>query len=363
MRRPDIPVLTSLRFPAAFAIVLFHFLAYTTCPRWIWEGFDKGVSFFYVLSGFILYYNYEDLKDRSYFWIARLARIWPVHITMLVMVLIFEPWDWLLGHASWQITLPANILLVHAWLPFKGSALSFNGVSWSLSAEAFFYLCFPFLLVAMKRWGLLPVTAGAFLVGLVIVVSATIFWPSNAAFFSSFNPVCRVFEFVLGMATCKLWLDRQAFEPRQRSWLVREVLVLLLSLVLVVGLPIVLGFIGQTWPAPAWLATEICAFGFAALIWVFAHQGGAISRTLSHRLFTWSGEISFALYMCHQLILRRLVLPGVNDASQALRLFCAVVFLSLILSAVLFHLVETPARHAIVGAYKRLSLRPARALK
>src|ERR1700761_6973045 len=139
MRRPAIPVLPTLRFPAAFAIVLFHFLAYTPCPPWIWEGFGAGVSFFYVLSGFILYYNYADLPDRGFFWVARFARIWPVHLFCLALIFCLLPFSWLDGHASWPTTLPANILLLHAWLPYQGSVLSYNGVSWSLSVEAFFY--------------------------------------------------------------------------------------------------------------------------------------------------------------------------------------------------------------------------------
>ncbi len=94
------------------------------CPKWVWEGFSAGVSFFYVLSGFILYYNYVDLTDRGFFWVARFARIWPVHIFTLVLIFCVLPFNWLDGHASWEITLPANILLLHAWLPFQGSGLS-----------------------------------------------------------------------------------------------------------------------------------------------------------------------------------------------------------------------------------------------
>jgi peptidoglycan/LPS O-acetylase OafA/YrhL len=352
MKRADIPVLTTLRFPAAFAIVLYHFLAYTTCPAWVWDGFNGGVSFFYVLSGFILYYNYDDLKDRAFFWVARFARIWPVHLTTLIIVLLFEPWNWLLGHASWQITLPANILLVQAWLPFRGSALSFNGVAWSISVEAFFYLCFPWLLVTMKRRGSAPVMAGSFLLGLAIVIAASILWPSNASYFSSFNPICRVFEFILGMATCKFWLESQTSGPKRRPWLAFELLAILFALLLVVGVPGMLIAIGQNGPAPSWIASAICAFGFAALIWVFAHQGGAISRALSYRVLTW-----------HQFILRRLMLRFADNVPDALEMFALVLFFSLLLSAAIFHLVETPARHAIVGAYKRLSLRPACDLK
>ncbi len=121
MRRPNVPVLTSLRFPAALAIVLYHFLSFVIpCPLWAWNGLGAGVSFFYVLSGFILYYNYADLTDRGAFWVARFGRIWPVHIFMLVLTLAFIPFEYLQGHSSWPVTLPLNILLLQAWFSVPG---------------------------------------------------------------------------------------------------------------------------------------------------------------------------------------------------------------------------------------------------
>ena len=218
MRRPDIPVLTTLRFPAAFAIVLFHFLVYTPCPRWVWEGFNAGVSFFYVLSGFILYYNYADLTDRSFFWVARFARIWPVHLFTLILIFCVLPFQWQEGHASWPITLPANILLLHAWLPWQGSALSYNGVSWSLSVEAFFYFCFPWLLGFMKTRGTALPLAISFVLALVIVLLATICLPHQAAFVWPFNPLTRLFEFVLGMSACRWWMSERAAARAVTTW-------------------------------------------------------------------------------------------------------------------------------------------------
>ena len=53
-----------------------------------------------------------------------------------------------------------------------------------------------------------------------------------------------------------------------------------------------------------WVGSEIAALGFAALIWIFAHQAGVISRGLSSRACEWFGEVSFSLYMVHQIILR-----------------------------------------------------------
>jgi peptidoglycan/LPS O-acetylase OafA/YrhL len=356
MRRPDIPVLTTLRFPAAFAIVLFHFLAYTPCPRWVWEGFSAGVSFFYVLSGFILYYNYADLTDRRFFWLARFARIWPVHLFTLVLVFCLLPFYELDGHASWEITLPANVLLLHAWFPFQGSVLSYNGVSWSLSVEAFFYFCFPWVLGFMKTRGpTLPLVI-SFVLALVIVLATTIFASSRSMFVWPFNPATRLFEFVLGMAACRWWMSVRAAPRTIATWSGLEVLSLAVSVGLVIGMPMLVHELDAANPTAFWLGSEIAALGFAAMIWIFAHQAGAISRGLSSRACEWFGEVSFALYMCHQMILRWLNPKVMTDAQDAAVYFVPYFLLSLVVAAAIFHLVETPARHAIVSAYKRRNL-------
>jgi peptidoglycan/LPS O-acetylase OafA/YrhL len=353
MRRPDIPVLTTLRFPAAFAIVLFHFLVYTPCPHWVWEGFTAGVSFFYVLSGFILYYNYVDLTERGYFWIARFARVWPVHIFTLVLILCVLPWGDLDGHASWELTLPANILLLHAWLPFQGSTLGYNGVSWSLSVEAFFYLFFPLLLGVMKKRGAAGPLGFSFVLGMLIVFASGFLPPANAAFVWPFDPPTRLFEFVLGMAACRWWLQGARENLRAGAWTTYEALSLLVSVGLVIALPILIHDFGADRPVVFWLGSELSAAGFAALIWTFAHQGGVISRILSGRVCEWFGEISFALYMCHQIILRWLNPHVMHSNGDSVLYFLPYLAASLVVSAAIFHFVETPARHVIVSAYKR----------
>ncbi len=361
MKRPDLPVLTTLRFPAAFAIVLYHFLPYTVAPRWIWDGFNAGVSFFYVLSGFILYYNYAELKDRGFFWIARLGRIWPVHLATALLAIVTIPWENLLGHASWPITLPANLLLLHAWLPFEGSALSFNGVSWSLSVEGFFYLTFPWLVIVLNRRGALVLVASAFALGLVIVSIATIFWPKNATYVSNFNPAGRLFEFTLGMATGRIWIKGTGRAANAGTWFAREIVLAVIGVLLVAGLPAAIRASGLADPLTFWLGSAIDALSFAALIWVYAHQSSPFSKMLSQRWLTWFGEISFAVYMCHQIVVKWLILgPGkeklLTDTTRASGVFIEYVLITIALSAAIFHLIETPARHAIVAAWKRRSV-------
>src|SRR6266853_1107259 len=89
--RPRLPALTSLRFFAAFHVVIFHFQAMQIFigPAWFQKlssiGY-VGVSFFFVLSGFILVYTYagRDTPARD-FWRARFARIYPAFAFSLLL--------------------------------------------------------------------------------------------------------------------------------------------------------------------------------------------------------------------------------------------------------------------------------------
>ena len=356
--RENLPVLTSLRFPAAFAIVLFHSVFSFGWPEWSWQNLSSGVSFFYVLSGFILYYNYVDLKDRGYFWAARFARIWPIHVATCAAALLFFPFYLLNGHASWPITLPCNLLLVHAWLPYLGGTASYNGVSWSLSVEAFFYLTFPWILPFMKKQGIWPPLLVSFFVGLCAAVAARIVFPAQG-FIPTTNPLCRIFEFVLGMSTCQIWLTRPEKIRSHNKWTAIEgATLLIVALAVFVPMPL-LKALGLATPLTSWLLSAFYAIFFAGLIWTFAHEAGALSKALSARALVFLGEISFALYMCHQMIWRGLSTYAGEQRWSNGWLFTVYVASALLTATLLFYLVENPARHAIVRSYTALRKRSA----
>src|SRR5688500_9857004 len=119
--------LTSLRFFAAMAIVLFHCDGVFGLGK---GGFAllQGVSFFYVLSGFILARVYPRLAGRAAvfaFWRARVARIWPAYLAALAIG------AWLLGY-EWRFgTALAYLAMVQSWVPLPGYYFSYNGVGWS----------------------------------------------------------------------------------------------------------------------------------------------------------------------------------------------------------------------------------------
>ena len=381
-----LPALTSLRFFAALAIVVHH------CNGVFWPAaelgpLDVGVSFFFVLSGFILTYVYRDMPTappaRGRFYRARIARIWPLHLVCLLLTLILvtlpEPFN--------PVALGLNLMLLHAWVPFDRIFFSYNYVSWSISTELFFYLMFPLLVTRPVRW-----TGLAILIALSLV--AAFGWAVDQADLTTWdtagnqlsatgllytNPLARLPEFLIGMATGRFFLRPQdAVNPSEIRGSVAEILALaglfagylmlqhgfapfVHALLLRSGftdLPLSAGtaevtLLGQISPFASTLVTEwadhVGLAPLAALvIYVFAQRRGLVSKALSHRWLMFAGEISFALYLLHQLILRALQQHVHQLGSVDFMLYLTAV---LLLAALLHLLVEKPARQWLVRRF------------
>lgn len=150
--------LTGLRFVAAAVVLIEHF------PQVI-PGLGvvaaaqggAGVSLFFVLSGFVLTYRYGDrfaerTGDLRRYVVARVARIVPLHLLAMAVVvpvvLAIDRPD--IGAPAMAAGALANVVLLHAWVPAQSFHV-WNGPSWSISVEAFFYAVFP-VLVALVVW-------------------------------------------------------------------------------------------------------------------------------------------------------------------------------------------------------------------
>jgi len=291
--RPRLPALTSLRFFAALHVVFFHFLAFKIASSEGWLGQISsigyvGVSFFFVLSGFILVYTYagRDTPARD-FWRARFARIYPAFAFSLLLTGPFFFFSTLmlnLPFFAWFSThLRLVVLLVpfllQAWVPL--AALAWNSVAWSLSDEAFFYLLFPFLKKRFLKISL-PGLAGLALV--CWAVSVAMSWTYvlrnpdhlqvidadvlNAFWLNAvkFHPFARLPEFLLGMACGAMFLkSRKDAKPGHSAKLA-------LPLVLA-GLVIAATVAHFSARIPyTVLHTSLLAPAFAAIIFGFALQ-------------------------------------------------------------------------------------------
>lgn len=370
-KKPALEALTSLRFFAALAIVVHH------CNGVFWPTadlgpLDAGVSFFFVLSGFILAYVYHDPSAERFAWrrfyVARLARIWPLHLVCLLLMIAFvkvpEPFD--------AGVLLANGLMLHAWIPFDRVFFSYNYASWSISTELFFYLLFPFVL-RCGQWMRIALLVFflAIVLALAIYVAAEQLpvWDTTGNELSSTgllysHPLARCAEFLIGVIGGTYFMRRSRFGAPWR-WTMIEC---------VVCAAVMLGFVffwrgghvlsgsllhldSQTLALlNEWISHVGLAPFAALLIFIFAHQRGYVSRGLSQRWFVFLGEMSFALYLVHQLSLRWL-----QQLATHLNLlsFGGYMFGIIGLASALHVVVEKPARQWLTRRFSMRAEQPA----
>lgn len=182
--------LTGLRCFAAVNIVLFHF----SNPLWFgWfapvvnAGY-ASVSFFILLSGFVMAYNYAGRArsgefDKSRFWLARLTRLYPIYLLSLLLgVGTLATEATVHSHAMFWTGIVLTPVLQQGWIPEL--ATFWNTPAWTMSAEWFFYLLFPWL-VLWKRpasaRGLLLRMAAVWIVGMIPGILYTVLKPDGIA--------------------------------------------------------------------------------------------------------------------------------------------------------------------------------------
>lgn len=340
--------LTGLRFVAA-AMILIHHSAYlgVTVPDF---KFGHGVSFFFVLSGFILAYAHPRLdgwRATGRFIANRLARIWPAHVVTLVAAVV------IFSQPTGPHTL-ANLLLVHGWVPSSDFYFSHNAVSWSISTEMGFYLAFPLLI---HKWR----STWAWKLALVAVMSVASIRAVDIFDLGSFSgeprvtghglvyvtPVGRLLEFTVGIACCSAyrWL-RPRVPAAGLAYSYAEIAAVAFFLYTASG-----AFAGLFWTNAGpgfreWLNGSSSLPSCAVLVTVFAFGRGDISRVLKTRVFQFLGEISYSLYLCHMLVFLyaywNLRAPEPAFVSVALP-----IAISLACAAFLWRYVEVPARDAV----------------
>ena len=166
-RRPNLPALTGLRALLALGILFFHF----TPPhmQFLYPVIDSAyvfVGFFFLLSGFVLAYNYAGRPSplhKRVFWRARFARVYPVYLLSLAISFTMLQAEWhARSHADFFAGLILTPLLLQGWSPQL--ATFWNTVAWTLSAEALLYATFPWLI--RLPWPKSPARLIAFLVAL-----------------------------------------------------------------------------------------------------------------------------------------------------------------------------------------------------
>ncbi|GAA3435764.1 acyltransferase family protein [Kutzneria kofuensis] len=344
-----LPSLTGLRWVAAFLVFGMHVRNFgffgpgpaANVMATVFQAGGTGVSFFFILSGFVLMWSSRPKDTALGFLRRRVARIYPVHLVCvaIALVLALTIGSEMVPTAGQLVT---NVLLLHSWSPDYAYYQSLDPVSWSLVCELLFYVSFPLfgrLARHLQARGAVVFAAVSALAVIAVPIAVTVHpisWPIY------FFPLARLGEFTLGIALARLVMLGRWHGP---------------GLDVALGVTLIGYFVVPALPG-AFGNTFCTLLGFSLLI------PAAATADLRGTHSVWRqpvmerlGEWSFSFYMVHVMVLSavKTLLPGTISLSApaGLVVVLAMFGVSLGLSWALFTFVETPGRKLIAGGRRK----------
>lgn len=297
---------TSLRGWAALMVVFVHFRSFfhssidpDEFTFFLYKGY-LWVDFFFILSGFVMAYVYDiehpkrySMRDTMHYLIARIARIYPLHLISLVATLLFFIMvafiNWGLGEEACCVfddplrnaeSLIANLFLIHAWGMFDW--VTWNFPSWSLSAELFCYLIFAVLLTINGDNRKLALVALSYI--------AVLFYCLCLA---TSNDVDEHFRLSTIRATSAFTIGMLLFLGREVTSAVSERSLTCIQIAACIALFFSLHF----------GVTDILSIGLMALLVLVTWEDrGYLCNCLGKRYIHTIGLLSFSIYMWHYLV-------------------------------------------------------------
>jgi len=349
--RPSIPSLTSLRFVAALFVVIFHYKVSDIgsrrldFPEAISSFGYEAVTFFFVLSGFILTYVHVradssiqqlNVSARSFF-ASRLARILPAYFIALAIAAPFFVRNYFAASTPDTLLFASGLVLVplllQAWYP--PANLLWNAPAWSLSVELFFYAVYPAFTYALRRCSNVRFFFGSLAVVLAIGALRQTLASEAWQNFWAYSPLVHLPQFVFGAALARLFVFEKPRSPLELESMMATAILLLIPII-------------AYKPEIAWLANSgFLAVVFGIVIFGAAGARGPLTRILSADTLVLLGEASYALYIMHwpMLVWWRLVTRKylTFELSPIVDFVCYLA-LAMCLSVLIFLYVERPMR-------------------
>lgn len=283
--------LDSFRGFCAVFVIFYHLHISDTPTEWaFFRNSDVFVDFFFVLSGFVITHSLiKNDKPFLSFFRARLLRIYPLHIFMLIIYIVLEFFKYLAGEyggISFNVAafsegtalsqIIPNALLIHSWSSMFEN-MSFNFPSWSISIEFYMYVIFGLLFSLSRSNSML------YLLGLVLVILTVVFGSSNYTIYAQRG--------LLGFASGAV-----AYFIYNRC--LRKT-ILKTSVMEVFSVVIIVIFVMSEFSDNKFLTAT--TFSFVVLL--FSLEGGCVSRLLANKLPIMLGKLSYSIYMVHAAII------------------------------------------------------------
>ncbi len=298
--------MTGLRCFAAVNIVFFHF----SNPQWFgWlapvvnAGY-ASVSYFILLSGFVLGYNYNARAragelDTVRFYKARFTRLYPIYLLSLLLAWRVVPEEWgAHTHGMFWTGMVLTPLLLQGWIPSIATFL--NTPAWTMSAESFYYLIFPWLArwkkpthIAHHLWKL----GGVWMLGLIPGTLYIVFNPDGIAHPDrwsygpwlqalKYTPLPHLASFVFGVLLAEL------DETLGRSSRLRLILGIF-------GFTVTFGLLSLGSRVPYALLHDGLLMPLFGCIVLGLAGNNPLAYALGARPLVFVGEASYCLYLLH----------------------------------------------------------------
>jgi peptidoglycan/LPS O-acetylase OafA/YrhL len=313
---PTIRALTGLRIVAALWVVLFHFrpLIWQASPRLqddlapLVDAGAQGVDLFFILSGFVLTWNYLDrmgpnwsTRASVHFLWLRLSRVWPIY---LVTMHIAAAWIIFTLHVGdvpspdadklTAISYVRQLFMVQLWFEPFFDRTSWDGPAWSISAEWLAYLLFGLLAVVIFRIAAMSRARTLFMLAFLAALPPTILLLGSGVLYTPWSWLPRIIaQFTAGALACAAVRRLRLGDAARRS-------AGYLSVLLVLTMVAVLYYFDAN-PVPGMVDPGgLVALIFMPLVVTLAIGVGVLPTLLSTRLLVYGGQISFSLYMIHE---------------------------------------------------------------
>ncbi|MCQ9640294.1 acyltransferase [Chryseobacterium sp. WG14] len=326
--------ITFTRFLAAMAIVISHFnkdmfLYKIDYISNIFLKANVGVSYFFILSGFIMIVAYHK-KDRiKYFdyYKNRFARIYPLYVLGLLLYLITR----YSGFSFYKAFL--YLLGLQSWIPGEAMVLNFPG--WSISVEFLFYLLFPLLYNHFYSKGNKSIWVITIIIWIVTQVICSLY--AGSQYYEGphteshellyYFPLMHINEFLVGNLAGLFFVKNH----KQKNYDVPVIVIFLLILLALIFVPL-------------FYHNGLMALLFIPLIVLISKNNGTLTRIFSLKPLEYLGEASYAVYITHipiLYILREILEPynlGIDN------IFWIYMGTLIITSALFYQFIEKPLR-------------------
>lgn len=334
-----IPQITFTRFIAAMAIVISHFnkdmfLYNIDYISNVFLRANVGVSYFFILSGFIMVVAYHKKERIAYFdyYKNRFARIYPLYVLGLLLYLVTKYSNF----SFYKVFL--YLLGLQSWIPGEAMILNFPG--WSISVEFLFYLIFPVLynyfyvkgnksiwVITVMIWIITQIFSGLY------VESSYYEGPHTQSHeLLYYFPLMHINEFLAGNLAGIFFVNNH----RRKNY---DIPVMIIFILIILSLIFI----------PLFYHNGLMAILFIPFIVLISKNSGVITRLFSLKQLEYLGEASYAVYITHipVLYILREVIQWSAPNIGIDKVFGIYIIVLICTSVLFYQFIEKPLRNSL----------------